>query len=135
MKRRTHISKKIMLRLVVLMALVAGAVVFDLCHDQLPEQVASQTQDTSEHLFDQSQVAYCNPLSSFKMRTGSDRLISKILFSKGQDRFLSAYHNQKAYHVLKAESLNERLPQSARIHFLEFMICHHASSDDNPPLA
>ncbi len=124
-----------MLRLVVLMALVAGAVVFDLCHDQLPEQVASQTQDTSEHLFDQSQVAYCNPLSSFKMRTGSDRLISKILFSKGQDRFLSAYHNQKAYHVLKAESLNERLPQSARIHFLEFMICHHASSDDNPPLA
>ncbi len=124
-----------MLRLVVLLALVASAVVFDLCHDQLPEQVASQTQDTSEHLFDQSQVAYCNPLSSFKMRTGSDRLISKILFSKGQDRFLSAYHNQKAYHVLKAESLNERLPQSARIHFLEFMICHHASSDDNPPLA
>ncbi|MGQ7868222.1 hypothetical protein [Sunxiuqinia sp. sy24] len=134
-KLKTHISKEIMLRLLMFIAIVAGAVVFDMCHDQVPEQVVNQTQDTAEHQFDRSQVVFCNPVSSFKLRTGSDRLISKLLFSKGQDRFLSAYHNQKAYHVLKAESLKERSPQNAMIHFLEFMICHHASSDDNPPIA
>lgn len=133
MKFKRLISKQIALRLLVFLALIAGAVIFDLCHDQLPEQLVKSQQDASEPQIDMSQVFCCNPASSFKIRTGSDRLISKILFTIGQDKFLSAFHHQEVYHLLKAESLNERSPQNLTVHFRKFIICHHSSSDDNAP--
>ncbi len=135
MKLKRIISKQIALRLLVFVTLVAGAVIFDLCHDQLPEQLVKHQQDAPVTQFDMSQVFFCNPASSFKISTGYDRLFSKILFTIGQDKFLSAFHNQEAYHLLKAESLKERSPQNLMVHFRKFIICHHSSSDDNAPIS
>jgi len=134
-KLKRHISKQIALRLLVFVTLVAGAVIFDLCHDQLPEQLVKHQQDASEPQVDMTQVFCCNPVSSFKIRTGYDRLFSKILFTIGQNKFLSAFHHQEAYHLLKAESLKERSPQNLTVHFRKFIICHHSNSDDNAPLS
>nr|MBD3622377.1 hypothetical protein [Sunxiuqinia sp.] len=135
MKLKRIISKQIALRLLVFITLAAGAVIFDLCHDQLPEQLVKHQQDASEPQVDMSPTYFCNPASSFKIRMGCDRLVSKILFTIGQDRFLTAFHNQEAYHLLKAESLKERSPQNLMVHFRKFIICHHSSSDDNAPIA
>jgi len=134
-KRKINISKKIAWRLLTFIVLVAGAVVVDSLHDQLPEQLVKNQQDASEPQFDISQVFFCNPASSFKIRTGCDRLFSKILFTIGQDKFLTAFHNQKAFHLLKADALKVPLPQNLTVHFRKFMICHHSSSDDNAPLS
>lgn len=123
------------LRLLVFVTLVAGAVIFDVCRDQLPEQLVKQQQDASEPQVELSPAFFCNPASSFKIRTGCDRLFSRILFTMGQDKFLTAFHNQEAYHLLKAESLKERSPQNLMVHFRKFIICHHSSSDDNAPIA
>lgn len=115
--------------------LVVGAVVFDSVHDQPTGRLAEHQQDASEPQFELSHVFFYNPASSFKIRTGCDRLLSKILFTIGQDKFLSAFHNQKAFHLLKAESLKVRSPQNLAVHFRKFIICHHASSDDTAPLS
>lgn len=135
LKRKLTISKKFVLRLALFIAVVSSAVIFDMCHDQLPEQLVEQQQDASQHQLDISQVFYYNPVNSFKIRTGSDRLLSKILFAIGHDRFLTAFHNHKAYHILKAESLKERSPQNQMVHFRKFIICHHSTSDDNLPIS
>lgn len=135
MKTKINISRKFVLRMLLFAVVVAGAFVFDMCHKEAPEQLVASQHDASKHHVDMSQVFFYTPVSSFKIRTGNDRLFSKILFTIGQDKFLSAFHNQKTYHLLKAESLKERSPHNLMVHFRKFIICHHFSSDDNPPLA
>lgn len=135
LKTKIHISRKITLRLLLFVLVVGGAVVFDLCHDQLPQELMKQQQDASEHQVIPAQVYFCNPGSSFKVRSGSDRLCSKILFSIGQDKFLTAFHNHITYHLLKVESLKERSPQKPMVHFRKFVICHHSNTDDVPLIA
>ena len=134
LKRKFNISKKFVLRLLLLLVMVTGAIVFDACHDQLPEQLVEQ-HDAGSHQVSVSQVYFCNPVSSYKMRAGIDKFFSKILFTIGQDKFLSAFHNQKAFDLLKSESLKVRSPLNSMVHFRKFIICHHAATDDNLPLS
>lgn len=134
-KTKIDISQKFIIRLLLFITVIGGAYVFDLCRDQLPEQLVDHQQDASEHHVDMSHMFFYNPVSGFKIREGSDRLFSKILFAIGQDKFLASFHNHKAYHVLKAESLKERSPGNQMVHFRKFIICHHSSSDDKPGIA
>jgi hypothetical protein len=116
-----------------LVVVLAGAVVFDLCHNQEPKQLTTKQSEAGKHKLD-SQVFFYNPGSSFKIRTGTDKLFSKILFTIGQDKFLAAFHNQKAFDLIKSESLKVGSPLNPMVHFRKFIICHHAASDDNFPL-
>ena len=115
--------------------LVVGAFVFDACHDQLPKQDLKHQTESNNHQFDINEVYFYNPVSSFKIRTGMDKLLSKILFTVGQDKFLSSFHNQRAFHLMKVEALHVRSPLNPMLHFRKFIICHQCSSDDKPLLA
>ncbi|WP_321287249.1 hypothetical protein [uncultured Sunxiuqinia sp.] len=135
MKAKFDISRRFIVRLLLFVLVIGGAYIFDRCHDQLPEQHADQQQDASKHHVNMSQMFVYNSVSSYKIRSGNNCLVSKILFTIGNDKFLAAFHNRKTFHVLKAESLKERSPQNLMVHFRKFMICHHFSSDDTPYIA
>lgn len=117
------------------MVIIAGAYVFDSCHKEIPTPVTKHQNDKSSHEFGLGEVFFYNPVSSFKIMTGIDKLLSKILFTIGQDRFLSSFHNQKTFHLIKAEAIKVPSPLNPMVYFREFIICHQSSSDDNPPLS
>jgi len=121
--------------MLLMVVLVAGAYIFDSCHHQLPKQDLKHHTASNSHRLDINEVYFYNPVSSFKMRTGMDKLLSKILFAVGQDKFLSTFHNQMAYHLMKEESLHLRSPLNPMIHFRKFIICHQSNPDEHPVLS
>lgn len=118
-----------MLRLLLLLVVLAGAITFDVCRDQLPVPKAKQENEAGGHQLE-SQFYFYNSASSFKIRTGMTKLFSKFLFTIGQDKFLAAFHNQKAFDLIKAESLKVGSPLNPTIYFRKFIICHHSASAD-----
>ena len=112
-----------------LLLVLTGAMIFDACYDQLPAQLAAHQNEAGKHKLD-SQVYFYNPVSNFKIRTGTDKLFSKILFTIGQNKFLASFHNQKASDLIKAEALKVCDPISPMIYFRKFIICHHSGSED-----
>ena len=134
MNLKKNISKKVILRLLLFAAMIASAVLFDTFHEG-SGTVADATRQKSESLdMQSSHVFFCNPVSSFKILNGADKLFSGFLFTTGKSEFLTAYHNCRAFHLLKAETLQKRISFLEMAHFMEFNPSHHISPDDDASL-
>ncbi|MGQ8337562.1 hypothetical protein ACUNWD_13520 [Sunxiuqinia sp. A32] len=133
MKKNKNISKAIIFRLVIVFLLFAGAMTFDLCHDQLPDQQNSAQENHSSHNLDATQVFFFNPASSFKLLDHGDKLLTRILYSANQDKFLAMFHNHRIFHSLKEDSLKDFTPFHLMAHFIKFTEIHYSSPDDYPP--
>lgn len=121
--------------MLLMVILVAGAYIFDSYHDQMPKKDLKHHTASRNQQIDINEIYFYNPVSSFKIRTGMDKLLSKILFTIGQDKFLSTFHNQLTYHLMKEESLHLRSPLNPMVHFRKFIICHQCTPDDAPSLS
>lgn len=131
MNFRRYISKRIVLRVLAVMAVVFSAVLFDAFHEG-SEKLVDETQQRSESQFLRgSHVFFYNQISHFKARKGVDKLFAGLLFAATQNEFLTKYHNCRTFHLLKAESLKERLPLVCVVHFMEFNTSHHSNPDDD----
>ena len=131
MNKEKNISRIIILRLAFLLMLLAGAVVFDVYHnDTLAVNEQSQEKTASTN-FDVAQVFYFNSGSSFKLTTRADKLLSCILHTANQDKFLSRFHNYRTFHLLKEESMTDRKPFHLMAHYIEFTSVQYSSPDDD----
>jgi hypothetical protein len=134
MNLRKYISRKVILRFLAIFAVVLSAVLFDALHAG-SEKLVDETHQRSESQFMHcNHVFFYNPVNYFKIK-GSNKLFSGLLFAATQNEFLTKYHNCRAYHLLKAESLKERLLLVRIIHFMKFNPCHHVCPDDHLPVA
>lgn len=124
-----------MLRLVIITVMFASALAFDLCHDTQSIQIDKTTQNTADHSLDAGQVYFFNPINSFKLSDGNDKLITRILFDANQDKFLAEYHNHRIFHSLKEESVNRFVPFHLLAHLIKLSTVDYSSPDDYHPLA
>jgi len=113
------------------LAVVLSAILFDAVHEGSAKLVDETHQRSESQFQHSSHVFFYNQVSHFKIRKGADRLFSCLLFAGAQNEFLTKYHNCRTFHVLKAESLQNRLPVNRITHFMEFNVWHHGSSDDD----
>jgi hypothetical protein len=112
------------------LAVVLSAILFDALHEGSEKLVDEMHQRSESQFLYSSHVFFYNQISHFKLKKGADKLFSGFLFAATQNEFLTKFHNCRTFHLLKAESLRERLPLVRIIHFMEFNTCHHASPDD-----
>ena len=130
MNRKKHISKKLLSRLLMFLVVTFAAVLFDAFHEG-PDQLAQtnhQHSDTTD--LEASQVFFFNPINSFKLRTGVNKLFTGFLIADSQNQFLAQYHNLRSFHLLKAESLKDHPSFIQMAHFMKFNSCHRLSPDD-----
>jgi hypothetical protein len=132
MNLRKYISRKGILRFLAIFTVVLSAALFDALHAGSEELVDETHQRSESQFMHSNHVFFYNPINYFKIRKGTDKLFSGLLFAATQNEFLTKYHNCRTYHLLKAESFKERLPLVRIIHFMEFNPCHPSGPDDHP---
>ena len=115
--------------MVIFLLIALSAVLFDALHDSSDIKVKNDMHQTSSQQIEASDVLFNNPVSNFKLKTGTDKLLSKLIFTGSRNEFLTQYHNFRTFHLLKAESINKRLPFILTSHFMKFNFCHHSSPD------
>lgn len=130
MNFRRYISKKIILRVLTVVAVVLSAALFDALHTGSEKLVDEMHQRSESQFLHSNHVFFYIQVSHFKLKKGADKLFSGLLFAVTQNEFLTKYHNCRTFHLLKAEALKERLPLDRVIHFMEFNTWHHAVQDD-----
>ncbi|MGE4586916.1 MAG: hypothetical protein AB7D05_06195 [Mangrovibacterium sp.] len=134
MKWERHISKKLVLRLVALTAVMLAAVLFDLSHEGSGWS-AKDSEQKSRSQFQYNHPVFVSPqASTYRVLKGADRLFTGFLFAATRNGFLQEYHNCRAFHILRVSLQNKRLPFFPQIHFLDFNSCHHCAPDDESPV-
>ncbi len=113
-------------------AMVLSAVLFDAYHQGTGELLAQQNKNADTAQTISASIEYCvNPGSTFRLISGAEKLFSGLVFSGNSNEFLAAFHNQRSFRLLKAESCKQ--PNSSLLvsHFHKFNCCHQNNSDDN----
>ena len=134
MSFKKYISKSLILRLCLLLALVGAAAVFDMYHAanlKLAEKIhripSSEETDTNKTFF-------CNQVPAFNLKTAGTDLSVRHRFACSQDKFILKHYNLRTFQLMKAESLHSFFPTVCTFHSLPFNRTLYPGPDDTPPL-
>lgn len=122
MNFKIEISKKLLLRLALFVALIGVAFLFDAYLDKNPAEIDSirsesgknQTQDTG------SVYLITTQSSSLTLKTAGEKSVQRKLQIQLHDKFLRQYHQKRNYQVLKAELTTQSAPIIQSYHYLVF---------------
>lgn len=134
MNLKKYISKHFVMRLILLIALVGSAALFDVYH-QVNQIAAGNTKKTPvSNETEANKLFFCNQAPVFNLKTlGSDFSV-KIRMTCTQHKFLLKYYNLRTFRMVKAESLQTSFPSLSSYHALPFNRVIYSSPDDTPPL-
>ena len=128
---KKYITRKIILRISLIITIFCAAAIFDSVYKTSPDKEATEKQD-------QTSDAYFSPVFYFSSANsttkGADRFFQKLLFSISENEFLEKYHNFRNGHVVKTEELTKNPSFLALSHFMKYNICHQSSEEDLPSL-
>lgn len=132
MKVKKHLSRKLICRLLLFAAVVISAVLFDSFHQgsDVISKAMSHKSESSQTVI--TTPEFCvNPVSTFKLISGADKLFSGLVFAGNKSDLLTSWYNNHSFHLLKAESLNRNNPFLLSAHFMKFNCCHQTNPDDS----
>ena len=134
MNLKKYISKHFVMRLILLIALVGSAALFDVYH-QVNQIAAGNTKKTPvSNETEANKLFFCNQAPVFNLKTlGSDFSV-KIRMTCTQHKFLLKYYNLRTFQMVKAESLQTSFPSLSSYHALPFNRVIYSSPDVTPPL-
>jgi hypothetical protein len=132
MKVKKYMTRKTIYRLLLGLAVVLAAVLFDAYHQGTSPETKSPVSQSESSQGIVSTPEFCvNPASTFRLIHGADKLFSGLVFAGTRSELLTEWHNNRSFHSLKAESLNRDNPFLLSAHFMRFNCCHHSSPDDS----
>ena len=134
MKLRKYIAKVWTPKLLLLLVLVAGAVLFDVFHEGSPATAAEQQQSPLSQDLGGSATIVCNPAYDFNLKSQINRLPVRHVVQQ-QSNYLRELHLQKLYHQALAEVNTHPTPTGLTIRFLLSLKCRYSSADSVDPLA
>lgn len=134
MNLKKYISKHFILRMILLIALVGSAALFDVYH-QVSQTTAGNTKKAPvSNETEANKLFFCNQAPAFNLKTlGSDFSV-KIRMTCTQHKFLLKYYNLRTFQMVKAESLHTSFPVVSSYQALPFNRVIYSSPDDTPPL-
>ncbi len=114
------------------MVVVLSAVLFDAYHQGSPIATKSPASQSESSQSIVSTPEFCvNPVSTFRLIHGADKLLSGLVFTGTNNKLLAESYNNRSYHSLQAESLNRDNFFLLSAHFMKFNCCHHTNPDDS----
>jgi hypothetical protein len=133
-KIKKYISRQLIVRLCLLLALMSAAAIFDLYHVSNPKMAAHQPKGSSSDEAD-NKVFFFNQSPSTNFKTLANDFVVRIRFACTQDKFLLKYYNLRTFQMMKAETSHSFFTSASLLHSLPFKRVIYESPDDTPPLS
>ncbi|MBN1821226.1 MAG: hypothetical protein JW833_10940 [Prolixibacteraceae bacterium] len=130
---RINISNKILIRILLIAVLIGAAVILDNYLDDHPVKL-SQNENNDQSGNTQESLFIFNPSIVVNAKQIIQKAPFRFLQTEMHDKFLCKYHQLRNFHVLKAETLNQKIPLFLSYHYLIFRNYYSSLPDDEPSL-
>lgn len=129
---RKKISKKILMRLALFVAVIGMASLFDIYFDEgmvkPAESETSQKNDGKK----QEKIVLISQAANFDIKTQVQKTVVRKLQVKLHDKLLQKFYQLRSYQVLKAEVQTQTTPIISTYHYLAFKNYFFSVPDDIP---
>lgn len=132
---KKYISKHLLLRICLLIALIGTAAIFDMYNAANHKLADSIMKIPVKKDFDSGKMFFCNQVNTYNLKTSASEFSFRFRFACTQDKFLLKHYNLRTFQMMKAESLHSFFPVVCSFHSLPFNRVLYSSPDDIPPLS
>lgn len=132
---KINISRPVLLRLCLLIALIGSAAVFDMYLASHQKSTEPVTQAPADKDLDAGEMYFCNQVNPNNLKTPAGEFSVRFRLAYTHNKFLLKHYNLRTFQLMKAESLHSFFPVVCSFHSLPFNRVLYASPDDMPPLS
>ena len=132
MNIKRKISKKLILRLAVFVAVIGIATLFDIYFKDTKVKIAGLESGTKESSKDQKSVQLIVQSLELGAKTYTQKNYVRKVQLKLHDKYIQKYHQLRKYQVLKAEAQTQTEPIINTYHYLAFKNYFFSIPDDIP---
>ena len=135
MNVKKYMTKHLLMRLCLLLALVGAAAVFDMYHASNQKLAEKIRKIPVPGEVGNQKIYICNQVPSYNLKTSVTEFSVRFRFAYTQDKFLLKHYNLRTFQLMKAETLLSFFPAGCSLHALPFTRVLYSSPDDTPPLS
>uniref|UniRef100_UPI00321620DA hypothetical protein n=1 Tax=uncultured Draconibacterium sp. TaxID=1573823 RepID=UPI00321620DA len=134
LKFRINITRKLLTRLAVIIAIVGGAVLLDNYFENNPDGLKNISAESGRHTSEPEHIYVIGQTTTVSLKTQVLKTSDRKLQVQLHDKFLRKYHQLRNYQVLQAEEQTQTAPIIQSYHYLVFQN-HFFTRPDEDPLA
>lgn len=129
---KKKISKKIVLKLALFVAVIGLATLFDHYFDKNSEEAKEIEASSSKENQDHKTLVFISQSLNIGVKTTVEKTVPRKFQLKSQDKFIQKYYQLRNYQVLKAEVQTLTTPLISTYHYLAFKNYFYSVPDDIP---
>jgi len=134
MNLKKYISKNLIIRLSLLLALVSAAAIFDMYNTANQIMADSVRKIPAPDEADSNKIFFCNQVPTYNLKTSGTDFSIRFRFVCSEDKFLLKHYNLRTFQLMKAETLHSSSQSVCSFHSLPYHRVFYFSPDDTPPL-
>lgn len=129
---KKNISKKLVVRFALFVAVIGVATLFDMYFESDSGILEEIQTESAAHSGDQNKMYFVNQTNTVNAKTASYKNTGRKIQPKSHDKFIQKYHQLRNYQVLKAEVKTQTTPLILSYHYLVFKNYFYTVPDDEP---
>ncbi|HRX13387.1 MAG TPA: hypothetical protein P5210_17110 [Draconibacterium sp.] len=129
---KNKISKKVVLKLAVFVAVIGLATLFDHYFDKNTAEAKEIESRSTKENQEQKLLVFISQSSNIGVKTTVEKTVPRKIQVKSQDKFIQKYYQLRNYQVLKAEVQTQTTPLINTYHYLAFKNYFYSVPDDIP---
>lgn len=129
---KIKLSKKVLTRLAIFVALIAAAVIFDHYFENHPVELDKVETGASQQSAEHSFIYIFNSANLLNAKTSGFKNPSRKLFAHSHNKLLQKFHQLRNYQVLKVDMEKPKNPLIFSYHHLTFRHYYFTFPDDDP---
>jgi len=132
---KKNITKKLVLRLALFVAVIGVATLFDIYFESDSSILEEIQNESAANSGEQGKMYFVNQTNTINAKTASQKNTARKLQIKSHDKFIQKYHQLRNYQVLKAEVQAQTTPLISSYHYLAFKNYFFSDPDDEAPIS
>ncbi len=129
---KKNITKKLVLRLALFVAVIGVATLFDMYFESDAGILEEIQNESAANAGEQGKMYFVSQTNTLNAKTASQKNTGRKLQIKSHDKFIQKYHQLRNYQVLKAEVQTQTAPLILSYHYLIFQNYFFSVPDDEP---
>lgn len=134
MSIKIKITKKAVLKLVLFVAVIGTASLFDYFFDDDLSALENIESEAGKHTANQNTVYLINQVNTIAIKSSVQSASDRKINVKSHDRLIQKYHQLRNYQVFKAEVRTQTSPLINTYHYLAFKNYYFSDPDGDDPL-
>lgn len=132
LKLKIDITKRILVRIAMTLAIVGAAVLFDVYFENDLDELENIQTESKEHSTEKGSIYIIAQSSTISPKTSGEKSSNRKLKIQLHDKFLRKYHQIRNNQVLQAEQASQSAPVIQSYHYLVFQNYFFTQPDDDP---